>query len=208
MITDHLIDQLDQYRRDSGFLTIAETIALGRTGNIVFDPFSTLVSRHVVMGANNILCPNIRLEADQDGELSIGNGNTFSGNTTIIAQTGPIRIGDGNIFGPGNITLSTGRKDAMITIGSHGRYRGTIDMDGQCALGNGSQILGQISAQSVCLADGGSFEHPIADERGAVLKGFGKATNIRLETGKVIAGSGDFCISAQKSQSFYHPEAR
>lgn len=208
MTPDQMIDQIDRYRHEAGYLGIAETIALGRSGNIVFDPFSTLVSRHITIGAHNILHPNIRLEADQHTQLMIGNGNMFTSGTTIMAQTGLIRIGDENIFGPGNVTITTARPDAMIRIGSFGRYRGTIDMDGQCVLGDGSQILGQISVQSVELAAGGSFKHPIADERGAVLKGFGKATGIRLETGKVIAGSGGFCISAQKPQSFYHPEAR
>jgi len=62
--------------------------------------------------------------------------------------------------------------------------------------------------QNCTLADGGTFQEPNPDERGAVLKGFGLARNIVLETGRVINGGGNFADFPIEQQSAYHPKLK
>lgn len=206
MARDQLIEQLDRTRLAHGFRTIEQTMALTDRDNVIFDPFSTLVAVEADIGARNVFYPHTCLRA-LPGLLSIGDGNVFHSGTTLQAREGQIRIGDTNIFGAGTVTVSTCRDRSAVTIGSDGRFRGCVEIDGQCMLGDGCQIPGHISVLDVTLAGGGSFRHPIADERGAVLKGQGSARDITLEKGQVIAGDGTFSLAGRKMQSFYHPEA-
>jgi large exoprotein involved in heme utilization and adhesion len=77
---------------------------------------------------------------------------------------------------------------------------------GQTSLGDGSQILGGITVQNCLLAGGGSYKTSDPDERGAVMKGFGLARNLTLQTGQVINGSGDFGTASIEWQRAYHPK--
>lgn len=208
MLSDKIIEQLDRTRLAMGYRTIAQTLSLADQGNVIMDPFSTLIAIHANVGTDNIFHPNTRLSADHPTLLSVGSGNLFQGGITITAQNGSVQIGDENIFGAGNIVIETNHTDAPITIGSHGRYKGFIEIAGGCDLGDGCQVLGNISLRSVKLGGGGSYRHPIADERGAVLKGHGRALDFALEPGQVIAGDGRFGLSDVRMQSYYHPDAK
>ncbi len=203
-----LIDALDRQRRKLGFLSIPALIALTERDNVILDPFSTLISIHADIGSGNVFYPATRLETPQPSMLAIGDENTFYTTTTFIAVDGPITIAHHNQFGDGTVTIATNRPGADIRIGSNGRFRGMIDLQGKCTLGDGCQILGNITARDIILGKGGSYHHPIADERGAVLKGHGQAMGIRLEAGQVIAGEGRFDAANRRMQSFYHPDAK
>ncbi len=203
-----LIDLIDEQRSKLGYLSISALMALTKTGNVILDPFSTLISIHAEIGRDNIFHPAVRLDATSPAILEIGSRNMFYGNTMIDAQTGPITIGNGNLFGEGCVNVATSQPGAAITVGSDGRYRGSIQISGLSVLGDGSQILGNIIVRDVQLGAGGSFRHPIADERGAVLKGVGQGSGIILQTGQVIAGHGTLAPENVRMQSFYHPDAK
>ena len=96
-----LIDLIDEQRSKLGYLSMSALMALSRTGNVILDPFSTLISIHAEIGHDNILHPAVRLDATLPATLEIGSRNMFYGNTMIDAQTGPITIGNGNLFGEG-----------------------------------------------------------------------------------------------------------
>lgn len=198
--------QLDQARQKNGFMTIAETLALMQNDNIIYDPFSTLIARNAQIGRGNVFYPNTRLETSPGTLLSVGNENVLFSGTVICSANGSITIEDHNSFGDGSILITTRHPEAQITIGSNTRLRGFIEIDGQSVLGDGCQILGRISATDICLAAGGSYQHPIANERGAVLKGTGRAFGLTLATGEVIAGDGHFDDRKIRMQSFYHPD--
>ncbi len=208
MLSDAIIEQLDRTRLAMGYRSIAQTMALADQGNVILNPFSTLISHHAKIGNDNIFHPNTCLSAHASSLLSVGNGNLFQGAVSITAQNGLIQIGDENIFGAGNIVIETHQTDAPVTIGANGRFKGFIEISGRCDLGSGCQILGNISLRGVRLQGGGSYQHPVADERGAVLKGHGRALDIALKTGQVIAGDGSFAITEMRMQSHYHPDAR
>jgi hypothetical protein len=75
-------------------------------------------------------------------------------------------------------------------------------------IGDGAQILGPIRCQNCTLGAGGSYRHPVPDERGAVLKGSGMARGVTLAQGLVIQAFGLFGDAAIRQQSFFHPNER
>jgi hypothetical protein len=50
---------LDRLRRDKGYLTVGEVLALIEAGNVVLDPFSLLLGRHVRLGRGNVFYPTV-----------------------------------------------------------------------------------------------------------------------------------------------------
>jgi hypothetical protein len=180
------VAQLDRIRAGRGFLSIAETLALADSGNVVLDPFSLLVSRGVRIGSDNVFYPGV----------------------TLICETGgTIVIGSHNQFGEGGFTARA-EGGASIGIGDGGRYMLGASVTGPAQLGSGSQILGAIAVQDCVLGAGGTFRDPDPDARGAVLKGVGRARGLRLARGQVIQGDGVFDIANLKPQSSYHPPAK
>lgn len=200
-----LLKAIDRTRERHGFLSLTETLALEDSGNVIFDPFSTLISCRAVIGTLNVFHPNIRADCRGGATLHIGSGNVFHSNTVIEAAANDITIGDGNLVGEGAVCMKANSPGAAIEIGDNGRYCGIINLYGKIALGNGSQILGNITACDCSLADGQPYSHPIADERGAVLKGSGRAKAIQLSKGQVIDGWGVFRAANAVLQSTFHP---
>ncbi|NQW02240.1 MAG: hypothetical protein HQ483_21230 [Rhodospirillales bacterium] len=181
LIDSDLVAAVDRVRTEAGYLNLRDLLALAERGNIVFDPFSTLISQHATIGANNRFYPNTLIECPGTALCSIGDGNQFFANTRLDADRGP------------------------ITIGNHGRYRGHVSIFGNAKLGDGCQVLGMITVRDCTLLGGQSYSHAVADERGAVLKGYGDANNIDLGPGEVIRGNGTFLMADKKKQSWYHP---
>lgn len=200
-----LFAAINKQRADAGYLTLHELLALAETDNVVFDPFSTLISRLVTFGDGNQFFPNCHIKAMASGAIAVGSSNTFYANSSVISESGPIIIGDGNQFGEGSFSAKTDISGASLLIGDQGRYVGQVAVSGRSNLGNGCQILGQITVRDCHLASGQAHTHPVADQRGAVLKGFGAATGIKLLQGEVIKGCGEFAMAGKKMQSFYHP---
>lgn len=202
---DDLLKSIDRSRQRAGYLPLNQMLALEDAGNVIFDPLSTLISSRASIGKDNVFHPNVRAECHDKGTLRIGSGNIFHSNTVIAAVTHSIVIGDGNIFGEGSVCIKANSPGSAIEIGDHGRYCGIINLYGRLFLGSGSQILGSITAYDCSLAEGRSHRHPVADERGAVLKGTGIAREIHLSTGQVIDGWGPFRSENAVPQSTFHP---
>ncbi|MEZ0172622.1 AraC family transcriptional regulator [Microvirga sp. TS319] len=202
-----VITRINEARRALGLLDIEAVLALAERGNVILDPFSTLIGAHARIGTGNMFYPCVTLHGSVPGALLIGDGNTFHSGTWLAAETGTITIGDGNLFGEGGgLTAKANRPGARIAIGDHGRYQGGASVFGETTLGSGSQLLGAITVDTCSLAAGGSFRDPDPDCRGALLKGHGTARNLRLGAGQVIAGSGIFRMEDAKPQSFFHPK--
>ncbi|WP_134500720.1 AraC family transcriptional regulator [Microvirga pakistanensis] len=208
MPDESVIARIDEARRSLGLLEIAAVLALAERGNVILDPFSTLVARYARIGAGNVFYPGVTLHCSASGALSIGDGNTLHPGTWLAAETGTVTIGSGNLLGAcGGFTAKADRAGARIVIGDHGRYQGGASVFGETTLGSGSQLLGAITVENCHLAAGGSFRDPDPDARGALFKGQGTARNLRLETGQVISTRGIFRMEDVKPQSFFHPKA-
>jgi hypothetical protein len=199
--------ELDRMRADHGYLSLAETLALARRGNTVFDPFSLLISRGVRIGRGNVFYPAVTLAREADGRISIRDGNTFHPGTHLsVARSGRIAIGSHNQFGPGG--FSARAEGAAIKVGDGGRYTLGASVNAPAQLGSGSQILGAIAVQDCVLAAGGTFEEPDPDLRGAVFKGVGRARGLKLARGQVIQGGGTFDATDIRRQSSFHPRPK
>jgi hypothetical protein len=199
-----LIEMLNQQRISRGFYSIAELLELHTPTNIIFDPFSTLISRSLELGSGNIFYPNVIIETQADGRVTISDQNTFLPNTLIRAGGGHIRIGSGNTFGEGGVSLVTSSPDALLLIGDAGRYCLGAQISGSNRLGHGAQVLGAILVQGCELGDGASYAHPDPDQRGGVLKGAGLARNLLVGRGEVINGRFNFTQDAVERQRVYH----
>jgi len=200
--------RLDEARRKAGLLTVEQVVALADRDVTVFDPFSTLVGERVELGEGCVLYPGTVLECDAQSVCVLGRDNVLSPGTRICAvQGGHVQIGHCNNIGEGGAQVKANRPDARIEIGGNTRVSGGAELVGSTVLGSGCQVIGAISAQSVILEGGGDWTHPEPDERGAVLKGFGLARGLRLRTGDVVNGAGDFRTAPVERQSHYHPKA-
>jgi hypothetical protein len=200
--------RLDAARESAGFLGIAQVVALADRGVTIFDPLSTLVSRHAQIGAGCVLYPTIIIECDEASSCVLGTGNTLLPGTRILATGGGrIRIGAGSVIGEGGAQVKANRPDARIEIGDRTRLVGGADIMGITTIGTGCQVIGAIMAQSVRLGGGQDWTHPDPDQRGAVLKGHGLARGLHLGSGEVVNGAGDFSQAPVERQAAYHPRA-
>ena len=198
--------ELDGARERLGYLGVNALMALRARGNLILDPYSTLVSVRAAIGSGNVLMPGITLTCAEGAELVIGDGNTLQQGTLIVVDTGAVRIGAGNLLGDAGLTIRASRADALIEIGDHGRYQSGVTLIGRCRLGSGSQLLGPIAVESCDLGAGGSFREPDPDLRGGVLKGFGVARGLTVPQGQVVQGHGVFRAEDIKPQSYFHPK--
>jgi hypothetical protein len=201
-----LFASIDAARLACGFLTLSQMMEI-LDGNHVLDPFSTLVSAGVSAGKNNIFYPGVVLKASSGTEIRLGDDNCVHAGSHFEAVTGNVLIGSNNQFGEGGFTAKANRPGAEIRIGSHGRYLNNPSLFGRCLLGNGSQILGNVTVDSCTLADGGSFQEDDPDRRAGLLKGNGLARNLTVARGMVIAGNGTFSEHDLLPQRHFHPKA-
>ena len=173
-------------------------------GNVVLDPFSTLISASCTIGQGNIFYPSLVIECTNNGTLEIGEGNTFYPGGLLIADQGKLLIGNGNQFGDGGCTIKANRPDALAHIGNRGRYVNGPTIVGKTILGSGSQVIGAITVQDCTLEGGLDFSAQNPDEQGAVLKGYGLARGLTVGIGQVINGQGKFELQNIEQQSAYH----
>ncbi len=198
--------QLDDLRRAQNLLTIAEVVGLIDAGNRIYDPYSVLISAKARIGRDNTIYPCVYLLCAEDGELSIGDGNTFHTNTLLEAVIGTVTVGSLNQFGEGGFTAKANRAGASIRIGDRGRYQNGAAVFGETYLGSGSQLLGAITVDSCTLEAGDSFTDPDPDLRAGLLKGTGVARNITVPRGQVILGAGTFLAEKIQPQTDFHPK--
>ena len=197
-------EALDNTRREAGYLTPTETMALLGKSNEVLDPFSLLISREVVIGSNNRFYPNVTISRSAGSPIDIGDGNIFRGPTLIEADGASVKIGDRNLFGEGGATIRANQAGASILIGNGCRLIHGATLYGDTRLGDGAQVLGHITAISCTLEAGGTFDEPEINQRAAVLKGMGTARGIHLARGQVIDGWGSFDANLAQPQSNFH----
>lgn len=203
-MTDALVAGTDEHRARHGFRTLAEMAELAET-NVVFDLHSTLIAREATIGVDNVIYPCVVVRCD-GGECTIGSGNTLHPTTTVLAADGGrITIGDGCSLGPGGVQLKANKPGDVLVVGDRVRLLNGAEVVGASVLGAGSQVIGAIAAQRVRLGGGDDFTGPDPDRRGAVLKGFGFAREVSLETGDVVNGLGDFASTPVERQIAYHP---
>jgi hypothetical protein len=188
------------------FLSPGDLAAGFGTSNTILDPHSVLIDEAVAVGKNNIFYPNVVIETKASGAITIGDNNTFYPGVYVVCSAGAVVIGNNNEFGPAGVTIKANMPDTKITIGSGGRYSDGTSIMGETHLGDGSQILGNITVQSCTLANGDTFRQPDPDKRAAVLKGFGLARGIDLAAGQVVNGAGNFADAPVEWQRAYHPK--
>ncbi len=198
------ITSLNESRIAQNLLTISEIMELSRRGNTIYDPFSALISRQCRLGIGNVLFPCVYLLCHEEGELTVGDNNTFYTNTLISAETSLISIGSNNQFGENGFTAKANRKDAAIQIGNFGRYLGGACVFGSSFLESGSQILGAIIVDNCRLEQGDSYQGSDPSLRAGLLKGTGTARNLVVPIGHVIAGNGIFLADDLKTQMSFH----
>lgn len=199
-----LLERLDGMRRQSNFLTVTEL--LSQEDNTFLDPFSTLIGRGVRLGAGNVFYPNVVVEQRGVGTVQIGDGNLFYSNTFILATSGAVMIGSHNQFGDGGCAVKLNGPSGELRIGNRGRYTSSAELVGNSTFGDGSQVVGRITVIGCHLGAGEDHTYPDADQRGAVLKGFGQARNLTLAQGQVVNGAGQFSDAPVEMQSKYHPK--
>ena len=199
----------DHSRRARGFLSITETEALIEQGVQVLDPHSALITAHVTLAPGVVIHPTVILDADAGSRLTVERGSVLYPGCVLEARDrAEILIGAECELGPGGVIIRVGGPSTRLQVGEQVRLTGGCELTGSCELGRGSQILGAISARSVRLGAGrGGHRHPVADERGAVLKGSGIADQITLDQGQVINCRPSFADAPVERQSAYHPPA-
>ena len=170
--------------------------------NTIFDLFSVLISRSVSLGKGNIIYPNVIIE-NNTGTIIIGENNNLFNGTTIQNLSGKIEIGNDNEIGENAISIKNSQ--GKIEIKNNCRLMNGPQILDDCYLGNGTQVLGNIKMSGCILADGESYKEKNPNKRGGVLKGFGTANKLRIETGMVINGNGTMTTDMMESQEKYHP---
>lgn len=199
-----IITVIDQQRIQQGYLSLDALLSLSGKGNVVLDPFSTLISDRCVIGSGNIFYPSLIIECDDEGGVEIGDDNTFFPNCMLVAKQGLLVIGSKNQFGEGGCTIKANSPGALIRFEDDGRYINGPIILGKSQLGSGSQVLGPITVQDCILGGGKAFTAKDPDNQGAVLKGYGLARGLELATGDVINGQGSFSEQSIERQSAYH----
>lgn len=174
-----ILEKLNYQRLEQGCYTITELLEIA--DNVFYDPFSTIITRNVTLGKGNKFLPNAVILAENNSKVEIGNNNYFGSSTTIQANNNE------------------------LIIESNCRIDGKVSIYGNSKMRNGSQILGFIQVYDCELEAGGGFLEADPNLRGGVLKGVGRAKNIKVKKGHVINGLGDFKQEQEELQINYHP---
>ncbi|MBM6595837.1 hypothetical protein [Microvirga pudoricolor] len=195
----------DAARLSLGFMSAAQTAALGEAGILVPDPHSTLVSAGIDLAPGVVIWPGTVLSLT-GGSLSIRSGTHLYPGTRIVAEGGAIAIGsDAEIGEEGGFTVKAG-VGSSIAIGSRARLLGGGSLLLSNHLGDGAQVLGPIRCQECRLGTGGSHREPDPDLRGGVLKGMGVARGIEVPQGYVVQAFGLFSEAPLRLQTHFHPK--
>ncbi|MBZ6074915.1 hypothetical protein [Microvirga puerhi] len=198
----------DAARRNLGFLSVTETIALADGGIIIPAPETVLISPGIVLKEGIVLWPGVVLQRLGRGDLLVGAGTSLFPGTRIVAYGGLITIGPNVEVGEeGGFTMKAGNGEA-IEIGAGARLLGGGSLTSSNQIGGGSQILGPIRCQNCRLGDGGTYRDPDPDSRGGVLKGTGVARDLEVPQGHVIQAFGLFKDAPLRRQSFFHPPVK
>ncbi len=168
-----------------------------------------MISRHVRFTGRATLYPGVIIECDASSTCTIGDGVVlYPGVRIVAAYGGSVSLGAGVLMGEGGGSEARAdRPGSAITIADRARLTHGAQVLGHSDIGVGAQIIGQIVAQSVTLADGEDSSFPDPDRRGGVLKGIGIARSLSVGVGEVVNGLGDFSQARAERQRSYHPDA-
>ncbi len=204
-IDNTLYKHMNRVRIENGYLTIDEILELTQS-NSVYDPFSLLITRGVIVGSGNVFYPSVLITSEMSEYIVIGNENIFYAGCMLCSKNGIITIGNSNEIGENGIKIKS--EKIAIAIKDQCRLNNGAQIHDGCQLGNGSQVLGNIKVQECIVEDGESYRIKDPNQRGGVLKGFGYAKGLVVKKGEVICGEGDFAKSALERQETYHPNWR
>ena len=91
------MNQVDKYRILQNFYTVDEVINIIAKDNIVYDPYSLLISKNVKLGKKNVFYSNVIIKNDSSSVLIINDSNVFSSNVCIVAENGgEVNVGNNN----------------------------------------------------------------------------------------------------------------
>jgi hypothetical protein len=90
---DAILETINEMRRLRELLGIDGVLALAERGNVILDPFSTLISTRAGIGDGNVFYPGVTILCSGLAELRIGSGNTFFAGSSLSAETGSIAVG-------------------------------------------------------------------------------------------------------------------
>lgn len=197
--------QINAIRESHGLMSVETLMNLSAKGIIIYDPFSTLISKEVKIGEGTIIFPNVSIFKDNSCTIEIGKKNILHSGTRIVANAGDIIIGSENEIGEGGIIINTNTVNSRIVIGNGGRYNGGAKIYGKCQFADGTQVLGNINVTNCVLAKGHGYNHNNPDERGGVIKGFGTLKNREIGLGEVMNCFPTLTEITVERQSKYHP---
>lgn len=201
-----VLERISALRQSRGFLTPEELLALSTRGNVIHDPFSTLISSRVRLGAGNVIYPNVVIECGDLGVIVIGDDNVMFPGTLVIAEAGTIEIGNANQFGEQGVSIRAVSSSDRITIGDQGRYLNGVQILGSCELGSGSQLLSRpLVVQDCILEEGGSWRSDDPDARAGVIKGTGIVRGLKVARGEVVNGQKVLTREHVERQVLHHP---
>lgn len=203
-MVDIWIASMNGAREKNGFMTIEQIFEIAYE-NQVYDVFSLLISKNVIIGKGNTFYPNCMIECKK-GRISIGDFNTICNGTTMRVINSILEIGDNNEIGENGLSITTVKGKTVVM--NQCRLKNNAQILDNCYIGNGAQVLGNIKMSECILENGASYKEINPNNRGGVIKGYGTALNLVVKAGEVLSGTGIMTNDMIERQEKYHPDWR
>ena len=206
---DGLIDELDMGENKSVDANIPETVNAGNIDEDANDNVDYQNDNQVIDNSEDISSEEMSSENEEDDDLEdfddedfeqimmITEGTSITGSITTDCSLDVFGTVNGDIFCDGKLSISgkvIGNSHAAeVMINAH-RVEGNIECNGVVKIGQGSVIIGDISAGAAVIAGAvkGTLDvkGPVILDSTAVIKGNIKAKSVQLINGAVLEG---FC---------------
>ena len=206
---DGLIDELDMGENKSVDANIPETVNAGNIDEDANDNVDYQNDNQVIDNSEDISSEEMSSENEVDDDLEdfddedfeqimmITEGTSITGSITTDCSLDVFGTVNGDIFCDGKLSISgkvIGNSHAAeVMINAH-RVEGNIECKGVVKIGQGSVIIGDISAGAAVIAGAvkGTLDvkGPVILDSTAVIKGNIKAKSVQLINGAVLEG---FC---------------
>ena len=206
---DGLIDELDMGENKSVDANIPETVNAGNIDEDANDNVDYQNDNQVIDNSEDFSSEEMSSENEEDDDLEnfddedfeqimmITEGTSITGSITTDCSLDVFGTVNGDIFCDGKLSISgkvIGNSHAAeVMINAH-RVEGNIECNGVVKIGQGSVIIGDISAGAAVIAGAvkGTLDvkGPVILDSTAVIKGNIKAKSVQLINGAVLEG---FC---------------